>query len=67
MQGRIFDFGNKQARNNAVDVNVASGIPCGMAARRGELESTTLILCRKLLSCSALIEYRIVLTGAKVS
>ncbi len=34
-QGRVFDFGNKKSRDQPVDVDVASGIPCGIAARRG--------------------------------
>ncbi|CAL8465339.1 g4874 [Coccomyxa elongata] len=33
--GRVFDFGNKKSRNQPVDVDVASGVPCGIAARRG--------------------------------
>lgn len=35
-QGRVFDFGNKKSRDQPVDVDVASGVPCGIAARRGE-------------------------------
>jgi hypothetical protein len=35
MQGRIFDFGNKKSRDGGVDVSVGSGVPCGIAARRG--------------------------------
>ncbi len=33
----MFDFGNKQARTNPVVADVASGIPCGVASRRGAL------------------------------
>ncbi|CAK0786785.1 hypothetical protein CVIRNUC_009999 [Coccomyxa viridis] len=33
--GRFFDFGNKKARDQPLDVDVASGVPCGVAARRG--------------------------------
>ena len=33
----MFDFGNKKTRDQPVDVDVASGVPCGIAARRGEL------------------------------
>ena len=35
LQGRFFDFGNKKARDQPLDVDVASGVPCGVAARRG--------------------------------
>ena len=36
LQGRLFDFGNKKPRDQPVNVDVAGGVPCGVAARRGE-------------------------------
>ncbi len=35
LQGRTKDFGNNKDRANPVIVNVASGIPCGVAAKSG--------------------------------
>ena len=35
LQGRLFDFGNNKPRDQPVNVAVASGVPCGVAARRG--------------------------------
>ena len=40
LQGRFFDFGNKKARDQPLDVDVASGVPCGVAARRGIITGT---------------------------
>ena len=36
LQGRLFDFGNNKPRDQPVNVAVASGVPCGVAARRGD-------------------------------
>ena len=41
LQGRFFDFGNKKARDQPLDVDVASGVPCGVAARRGMISALT--------------------------
>ena len=36
-QGRLFDFGNNKPREQPVNINVGSGVPCGVAARRGTI------------------------------
>ena len=36
VQGRTFDFGMTNTRNNPVNVNYGSGIPCGVAPRAGK-------------------------------
>ena len=42
LQGRLFDFGNNKVRDQPVNVAVASGVPCGVAARRGDVSQLAL-------------------------